>query len=78
MTHPDQPVLGLELLLALLIIVNHAETLARSTTKLGLHPENDHSLGIGLVQCCELLGEFSSGDIGSGRVKNGEDELLSV
>jgi hypothetical protein len=77
-TYSDESVLGLELLLALLVIVDHAETLAGSTSELGLQSENDDSLLVSLVQGGELLGELISGQVGSGGVEDRKDELLSV
>lgn len=77
-THPDEPVLGLKLLLRVLVVVDQAETLAGTTTKLGLHAENDDPLLLGLVQGGELVAELIPGQVGSGRVEDSEDKLLSV
>lgn len=70
--------LGLKLLLALLVVVNHTETLRRSTTELGLQAENNDSCLLSLVQRGELLSELISGQVGAGGVENSEDKLLAV
>lgn len=70
--------LGLKLLLALLVVVNHTETLAGSTSELGLQAEDDNSGLLSLVEGGELLGQLIPGQVGSGGVEDGEDELLAV
>ena len=77
-THSHKTVLGLKLLLALLVVVDHTETLRRSTSELGLQAEDDNSGLLGLVERSELLGQLISGQVGSGRVEDRKDELFTV
>jgi hypothetical protein len=77
-TYPDEPVLGLKLLLRFLIIVDQTETLGGSTSELGLQAKDNNPLLLGLVQSGELVAELISGQVGSSGVKDGNDELLSV
>lgn len=77
-THSDKSVLGLKLLLRSLIIINKTEPCRGTTTKFSLHSENNHSFLVRLIQTCEFLAQFGSRDIGSGWVKDGEDELFTV
>jgi hypothetical protein len=77
-TYPDEPVLGLKLLLRFLIIVDQTETLGGSTSELGLQAKDNNPLLLGLVQSGELVAELISGQVGSSGVEDGNDELLSV
>ena len=77
-THTNKPVLGLELLLALLVVVDQAETLGRAATELGLEAKDDDALGLGLVERGELLGELGARDVGAGGVEDSQDKLLAV
>lgn len=77
-TGPHKSVLGLELLLAGLVIVDQTETGRSTTTELGLETEDGHSLLLGLVESGELLLELSLGDGGSVGVEDVKNELLSV
>ena len=77
-THSDKSVLWLKLLLAVLVIVHQTETCTGTTAEFGLETENDHSLLVSLVQRREFLAKFSSGQVGSGGVEDGEHELFPV
>jgi hypothetical protein len=71
-------VLGLELLLGLLVIVDQTETGRSSTTELGLESESRDSGLVGLVQGGELFTELGLRDSGSGGVENVDNELTTV
>ena len=76
-THPNQPVLGLELPLRRLVIVDQREACAPSTTKVCLQTERDDTLLVGLVHLGELLAELRLGDIRTRRVQDVNDELTA-
>jgi hypothetical protein len=76
-THPHQAVSGLKLLLYLLTVINQREACAPATTKECLESERDDACLVDLVDIAELLGQFGSGDWGSGRVKDIDDELTA-
>jgi hypothetical protein len=69
---------GLKLLLALLVVVNHAKALGKAATELGLEAKDDDPLLVRLVQGGELLAELGARDVGAGGVKDGDDKLLAV
>ena len=77
-THADEPVLGLKLLLALLVVVDEAKALGRAATELGLEAKDDDLLGLGLVERGELLRELLARHVGARGVEDGQDELLAV
>ncbi len=54
-THPNQPVLGLELLLRSLIVVDQAKACAPSTTEDRPETEGDDAVLLGLVDSREAL-----------------------
>lgn len=74
-THPDLSVLGLELALGCLIIVDQYEASASSTTKVCPEPERHDTILLGLVHRRELLRELRLGHIRTGRMEDIEDEL---
>jgi hypothetical protein len=71
-------VLGLESLLALLVIVDQSESSGSTTSELGLESESGNSGLVGLVQSSELLVELGLGDGGTGGVKDVDNELTTV
>ena len=76
-THPNQPVLGLELLLGRLIVVDQGEASAATSTKVCPEAEGDDTGGVGLVDTGELVGEIRLGDVGAVGVENVDDELAA-
>ena len=76
-THPDQAVLGLELLLRRLIVVDQAEASAPSTTENRLETEGDNALLVGLVDRRKPLRELCLGDVRAVRVQDIDDELTA-
>lgn len=77
-THADQAVLGLELLLGLLVVVDETEALRRTTTELGAETEDDNTLLVRLVELGEALSEVVTRDVGTGGVRDSDNELLAV
>lgn len=77
-TYADQAVLGLELLLGLLVVVDETEALRRATTELGAETEDDDALLLGLVELGEALSEVVARDVGTGGVGDSDNELLAV
>lgn len=77
-TYADQAVLGLELLLGLLVVVDETEALRRATTELGAEAEDDDALLLGLVELGEALSEVVARDVGAGGVGDSDNELLAV
>ena len=73
-TYPNQPVLGLELLLRSLIVVDQAKACAPSTTKRRPETEGDDTLLVGLVDRRKPFRELSLGDISAVGVEDVEDE----
>lgn len=69
--------LGLELLLGLLVIVDQTEPGRPSTTKLGLETKSRDPGLVGLVKSGELFVELGLGDGGSGGVEDVDDELTT-
>lgn len=78
LTHPHEPVLGLESLLGLLVIVNQTETSGSTTTELGLESKGGNPGLVGLVESAKLLVDLSLGDGSSGGVENVDNELTTV
>lgn len=76
-THPDQPILGLELFLRCLIVIDQRKSGAPSSTKLGAETKGHYAVLVRLVQSSELLGELRFGDIGAGRMEDIKDELTA-
>lgn len=77
-THPHQAVSGLKLLLCLLTVINQREACAPTTTKECLESERNDACLVGLVDHGELLRQLGSGDRGSRRVKDINDELTAA
>ena len=76
-THPNQPVLGLELLLRGLIVIDQAKACAPSTTEGGPEPESDDTGLVGLVDLREPVGEVRLGDVRAVGVEDIDDELAA-
>ena len=76
-THPNQPVLGLELLLRRLIVVDQTEACAPATTKDSPETEGHHAGLVGLVDLRKALRELGLGDIRAVRVEDVDDELTT-
>jgi hypothetical protein len=76
-THPHQAVSGLKLLLCLLTVINQREACAPATTKECLESERNDACLVDLVEIAELFRQVGSGDRGSGRVKDIDDELTA-
>jgi hypothetical protein len=77
-THADETVTGLELLLALLVVVDQAEALGDTTAELGAETKDDDTLLLGLVKLREALAELSAREVGAGGVGDVKNELLAV
>jgi len=77
-THADETVAGLELLLALLVVVDKTEALGDTTAELGAETNDDDALLLRLVELGEALAELSAREVGAGGVGDGNDELLAV
>lgn len=75
--YPNQPVLGLELPLRRLVVVDQAEASAPSTTEGGLQAKGDYAQLVGLVDGREALRELRLGDIRAVGVKDIDDELAA-
>lgn len=76
-TYSDQSVPGLELQ-RILAIVNQGESGGLSSSELGPESEDDDLVFGGLVHAGQLLPELILGYIGSGRVENVHDHLLTL
>ena len=76
-TYPNQTVLGLELSLRCLIVVDKSKSCALSSTESGLESEGNYSFLVGLVDSSELLCELSLGDVSAVGVEDVEDELAT-
>lgn len=69
--------LGLELPLRRLVVVDQAEASAPSTTERGLETEGDHAKLVGLVDGREALRELRLGDVRAVGVEDIDDELAA-
>ena len=76
-TYPNQPVLGLELLLRRLVVIDQRKTGAATSTKVCPEAEGNDTAGIGLVDARKLLGEIVLGDVRAVGVENVDDELAA-
>lgn len=64
-SHPDEAVLGLELLHGLGGVVDEGEARGLAATELGAQAEDGDLVLLGLVEAAELLAELILGDVGA-------------
>ena len=76
-THPNQSVLGLELLLGCLIVVDERKSGATSSTKVCPETEGDDTVLVRLVDARELLRDLALGDVWPRGVEDVNDELAA-
>lgn len=69
--------LGLELLLRSLVIVDQGKACAASATKMRSESKGNDTAFVSLVEGGKLLGEVGFRDVGARRVENINDELAA-